>query len=395
MARPLFQRRILALVAILLAVTAVLGCKAAGRAVRVATGSNGQHRTTEPTPPRRDSEPTVTSSTSSPPESRSSKGDNSDLQDSSETKLWVFGVQASPELAAKIGAGGVRGMFDLRKFNPSDYRSVLRKYADLDLGLCMTLRWKVTMPKGRKARGSERIDTPPSLEESKRSMDQVIAFLNTPEAKSLSGKLWVQMYNEIAGGPGRFGEKEEDAMFDYATKLAERIRKEAPHIKICGPALAGIDVLDKDESSLAGISKLRYKRLLRMIQWSIKYGDAVDIHLHAESGAWADAALKTVRRAMDRQPGGKETAIVSFEWSPARFKNRTDEVAVKKTLNDIWKALNDNGVAIAAYGNYWPGAMQKEIYQWKSLADENGKPREPFYSFFTNIAAKQNNSSGK
>jgi len=313
-------------------------------------------------------------------------------------QLWVFGVQSSPSDAQKIGAAGVRGIIDLRKFKADKYIPMLRKYADLDLGFCMTLRWKPDAAhpsgniKGRRGRGSDREDVPPTPEESERSIEEVIKILKSPEAKRLSGKLWVQFYNEISGGPGRFGEAEEDPMFAYATKLAIKIREEAPFVKICGPALTGVDSLDKPESvrNQKRISKLRYQRLVRTIQWSVKYGDAVDVHLHAKSGEWVDQSLLTVKRVLAEQSGGSNTQIVSWEWSPARFKDHEDKQAIHQVLDDIWNAMSKNGVSIAAYASYWPGQKQKPIYQWKSIVTSDGQPHEPFYTFFVDTAAKVN-----
>ena len=313
-------------------------------------------------------------------------------------QLWIFGVQASPSDAKEIGAAGVRGIIDLRKFSANKYLPMLRKYADLDLGFCMTLRWKpdksnmTKNTKGKRGRSGDRDDVPPTQEESDQSIREVIKVLKSPEAKRLSGKLWVQFYNEISGGPGRFGEAEEDPMFAYATKLALKIREEAPFVKICGPALTGVESLDKAESvrNQKRISKLRYQRLVRTIQWSVKYGDAVDIHLHAESGEWVDQSLQTVRRVLGEQPGGSNFQIVSWEWSPARFKDRDNKEAVQQVLGDIWNAMSKNGVSIAAYASYWPGQKQKPIYQWKSIVTSDSQPHEPFYTFFVDTAAKVN-----
>lgn len=324
--------------------------------------------------------------------SESQDAEDGNIVKENTTAAWVFGIQSAPERAKKIGARGVRGIVDLRKFHPAALANVLQKYANLDLGFCLTLRWRAPTRTGKKAVGAARVDVPPTPEEAENSIEQVVALLNTPAALQLGEKLWVQLYNEISGGPGRFGEDDEDAMFEYATRLATRIRADAPLVKIVGPALTAVHVLDRaDNASLTRIQKLRYQRLLRTISWSARFADAVDLHLHAENGNWATEAIRTVREVLDQQPGGLETEIVSLEWSCARFKNRSDAKAVRSALDEIWKALNDNGVALAAYAGYWPGKNQKEIHQWKSLVDLEGNPKEPFYSFFIESAHQKTN----
>ncbi len=370
------SRPLAKVISILLLSVAVIGCAKVGRATRVITGEK-----------RAGGDNPQTTDTGTPPISASDLG-KQNSQDT--TSLWVFGVQSAPDKAAAIGAAGTRGIIDLRTFKPKQYTAVLNKYAQLDMGICLTFRWKAATKDGQKARGADRVDVPPTPDESASKINDLMGFFNTPTAKKLTGKFYVQIYNEISGGPGRFGEKEEDPMFEFAIKLAKRIRKDAPHIKIVSPALTAIEIVEKEDlSGMGRLAKLRKARLLRTIKFGAEYGDAVDIHLHEGSGADADKALKVVRRTLDKYPGGKDTEIVSLEWSCARFENRTDTKAVLQTLNDVWDALNENGVTVAAYGAYWPGKNQKEVYQWKSLVDVNGKPQEPFHSFFTGLSAQE------
>ncbi len=340
------------------------------------------------------------------PDKDSENGDQPEVREfrrgitfNDEPELWVFGIPTAPDLAKNINAAGIRAVVDMRRFNVNKTAAMLAKYNQVDMGFCLTIRWKPAGGKGKQGgkenRKSAKEDVPPTPEESQKSIDGLVKLFNMPAAKAMKGKLWLQLYNEISGGPGRFGEHEEDAMFDYATQLATRVRAEAPHILICGPSLTAVEVLEKEGEAKTRVSVLRKKRLQRSIEWSAKYADAVDLHLHAYSGAWADEVLGITRRALNSQPGGKDTAIVSWEWSCAKMTNRTDKEAVKTELQAIWNAMKKHEVAMAAYAAYWPGQNQKEIYQWKSLVDRNGQPQQPFHSFFTSISNRQQDIRSK
>ena len=323
------------------------------------------------------------------------------IVDTSKPEMWYLGPMFSPQTADKMGARGVRSVFDIRTFNPGSHVRLLTEYKKLDISICITFRWMNHGPrtskgrKGKKQSGKpERTrpmdDVPPTPEESRRSIEKIIAFLTTPEAKALSGKLWVQMYNEISGGPGRFPAKYEDAMFDYATELTKRIRKDAPYVKIAGPAVNGTDVLENENTdNLSDMATLRYNRLIRTINWSIDYADAIDVHLHAKDGPWVAHSLTLVQNVMKKHPKGMNTDIVAFEWSCARFENHTDPKAIRDVLAEIYNTMSKFDVKIAAYGPYKGHPGQADMFQWDNLVDKNGQPHEPFYSFFKELASKQ------
>lgn len=316
-----------------------------------------------------------------------------------EPEIWIHALIGSPNKGAEMGAKGIRGIVDMRKFNVNTCQKLVDTYASMNLGCCLTVRWMGSaedeedraVKSGRRGErkaaiegGRARVDTAPSASEGERARKQLMEVLTSPSAKKLGSKLWVQFYNEIAGGPGTIHPEDQEALFDWATETAKQIRREAPAVRICGPGLAGIDVLDKDDKSLDQTGKYRKDILLRAIRFSIQYGDAVDIHLHASGGDMANDELSHVRRIIDRE-GGAAKGIVVWEWSPARYPNRNDTEGVRKAIVDIWQAMAKYGVLHAAYGSYASTQQQSELYRWKALT-QNGRPSQPFYQTFVEIA---------
>lgn len=292
--------------------------------------------------------------------------------------VWIFGILGSPHLGKQINAGGVRAIIDLNLLTVDNSRRLMKSYASQDLGLCLTLRWKD--PANKRQEGL------PSPDVVNEKIDILLNLLKTDEAKQLGDRLWIQFFNEATGGPGTIQPHRVEGLFEFATRTAERIRAEAPHVRICGPALTGVDVMEKDVSGLARMGKQRREGLLRCIRWSIEHADAVDVHLHAESPEWARHHLRIVRKAIDREPGGQKLDLVVWEWSCARFPNREDKQAIKETLIGVWSAMCDYDVKVAAYGAYYPPTELGEQYQWKNLMDTRGQKNEPFYSFFVDLA---------
>jgi len=305
-------------------------------------------------------------------------------------ELWIHGMPGSPGIAKEMGAKGLRQIVDLRGgVNVKAIESLLRKYNELDMGVCMTVRWRDPWDKGVRRNGKEDADKAPTKEESDHSIEQIMYLVTRPDAKALEGRIWIQLFSEIIGGPGTYPPEDEDAMFEYATKLTKRIRKEAPHVKVSGPSLTAVDILTQNERSLSKQNRIRRARLLRTIQWSAEHADAIDLHLHAEDGEWTRKMLSITRRFLNEYEGGVDTDILTWEWSCARFKNRTDQDAVRNALQEIYDAMKEFDVPIAAYASYWPGEHQTERHQWKSLANDDGTPKEPFYSFFVEHAKEQ------
>lgn len=307
------------------------------------------------------------------------------VENDNPTELWIHGLARTPDKAAQMHAKGVRFIIDLSTSRTMDVRSTLSKFVESDMGICITLRWSA----GMEDDGRSRLDSPPSAQQANDAIDELMAALTSPEARQLEGRLWVQFYNEIAGGPGTFRPEDADALFNFATNAARRIRAEAPHVKISGPGITAPGVLDKSEDSLTGTSADRYRGLRRAIRWSIQYADAVDLHLHTTGGAEARRLLSIVRRAMDREPDGERCGIVVWEWSSAKARNRGDLQAAKQHMIDIWQAMNEHNVLAAAYSYYYVTPRLGDAYRWVTLTNESGQPREPFYSTFVDLAQSE------
>lgn len=306
----------------------------------------------------------------------------SNWRDDSVTQLWIHGAGRIPEQAAELGAQGLRFIHNLRAGPPQSAEAILARYADAGVGLCLTLRWADSAEQS----AISKTDTPPSAEESAAAIADLLVVLNSESARRMEGRLWVQFYNEYLGGPGTFDAQHDDQMFQFATDAARRIRSEAPYVRISGPALIATDILGVNERNLRPAQRDRQRRMLRGIRWSIQYADAVDVHLHTDSGASAARTLDSVREAIRREPGGEHCGLVVWEWSCAKFPRRDDAAGVRNAIVDIWNAIVDARVVAAAYGGMWPPKGQPEYFQWKNLLNEEGRPNEPVFSTFKELA---------
>lgn len=304
-----------------------------------------------------------------------------------EPELWLHAVMGSPAIVQQMHAKGARGIVDLRyQFNRRAAESLFAKYNRANLSLCVTLRWRQSA--GTKGKAGKDLDAAPTQQEADEMLDQLMRLINSPQGKAMGDRLWIQFYNEIAGGPGSIRSQEAaDGLFAFATRVAERIRAEAPRVRIVGPGITGTDVLRKTALERSTkVARDRHALLMRIIRWSAQHADAVDLHLHSRDGQTARTDLETIRQLLDQEPQGKSTGIVSMEWSCARFPDRDDPEAVRRTILDIWEAMAQYNVLVAAYSSYGPGLKQSEMHRWKNLTDVRRQPREPFYSTVRDIA---------
>ncbi len=299
-------------------------------------------------------------------------------------EVWIHGMGGAPDKAAEIHARGVRQIVNLRGADPKDLNKFFTRYVNYDMGLCLTLRWA----ESEGDEGKSRTDKPPSPSESREAMDGLIEALNSEPAKKLAGRLWIQFYNEYLGGPGTFAASDDDRLFQWATDASRRIRAEAPHVRLCGPAMIAVEVLDENPATLPANRAERRERLVRGLNWSIQNTDAVDVHLHTDSGASAEARLAAVRRIMDQQPGGDQCGIVVWEWSASKSKNH-EAAAARQTTIDIYNAMAKYNVIAAAYSQYHVPKRIADRFGWVTLTDEKGNPRQPFYSLFMELADGQ------
>lgn len=291
---------------------------------------------------------------------------------------WIFGILGSPHLGKEIGAEGVRAIVDMNDLTEENVNRLLTTYSRLDMGICLTLRWKNPT--------NLREELLPSSRVVNEKVDVLMSMLTSPDARRLDGKIWVQFFNEVTGGPGTIRPENGDSLYSWATETAQRIRREAPSVLIAGPALTGLDVLEARESTLSPLGRDRRDGLLRAIRWSIDYADAADVHLHAESGSWARRELHEVRESLDRE-GGEHLDICVFEWSCAKWEgNRNDHRALREVLVDIYHAMCEYNVRTSAYGAYYPPTELGPIFQWKNLRDSKGARNEPFWSTFIDIS---------
>jgi len=298
----------------------------------------------------------------------------------SRPELWMHGL-GNPARLSAVSAHGLRMILNVRKdLRVEGMRRYIAQYEARGLGLIITIRW--TDPNDNKR--PIRLDVAPTPAEERDAIDTLITVLNGPESRRMSGRLWVQFFNEVVGGPGTIMPEHADGLYGFATRASERIRAEAPHVKIIGPALTALDPLEAAPEP-GSTTELRREGLLRALRWTITHADAVDIHLHCAGGDDARQKLAQLKRALQSE-GKPDLPIVSLEWSPARFAaRRADLVGAQAALADIYRAMAEAGVRIAAYAAFADTPL-KDTYEWANLWDAQGRPHEPFYSLYKTLA---------
>ena len=295
-------------------------------------------------------------------------------------ELWLHGI-GDPQRLTSVSAHGVRLILNVRKeLSVTAMQQKIARLQSSGLGLVITIRWPDPTSRSKPVR----LDTAPTTAEAKEITDTLMEVLNLPESKEMAGHLWVQFYNEVAGGPGTIMPEQADGMYQFATKAAVRIRQQAPHIRIAGPALTSLDPLESNPRS-GSKAALRREGLRRAIDWSIKNADAVDLHLHSSGGDDARRQLGQLRNALEKA-GKPEMPIVSFEWSPARFEARTtDLTGAQEAMRGIYEAMAEQHLLIAAYAAFADTAL-KGTYEWAYLWDAQGHPHEPFFSLYKTLS---------
>lgn len=298
------------------------------------------------------------------------------------TELWVMGTARQPHLAKAIGSMGSRGFVNLRELGKRSEDlgpQLLKKYIELDQSLVITVRW--VDPKNTHK------DKPPTAKEGRQALDRLIKTLKSAPARQMDGRLWISFYSELASGGGSVPYEQSDGMFDWATMASERIRAEAPWVRMVGPGLTHVDILGKDEGRLQAGGREYYNYNDRIIRWSVEHADAVDIHLHVDSPEEAARRIKLLKDHLAGIPGGETIGLVSQEWSPAFYPDRNDAQGIRETIFGIYRVMNENNFLWAPYGAYYTFIGEPEHFHWKNLT-ENGKPHEPYHSIFTDLAAQ-------
>lgn len=290
-------------------------------------------------------------------------------------EAWIHGPMfAAP--VQRVFATGTRAIHNLRGFNADDAISRLETFGT-QMGACLTLRW-VSPVDGK-------FDTPPTQAEEDKAIADIIKVVTSAPAKAMGQRLWVQMYNELASGPGSVTGTDMDAMMAFATKLQAQIKQKAPDVRISGPAMTVVGLLVKNPAHFDETALMRVEILNKILDWSVQYADGVDVHLHASGKDDATSALKITRDQLNLRTGGADKQMVTWEWSPARYPDQSDSAGVVKAINEIWQVMGEYKLAVAAYSAYGVN-NQNDIFYWKSLVDESDNPRQPFFDAFTAIA---------
>lgn len=297
------------------------------------------------------------------------------------TEPWIFGL-GSPALAADIGARGLRVVVDLSQLSTENAIADLRRAIHFNQNICLTLRWR-----DPDEPDYDRLHVDDATADAR--LEDLMTILVSEEGQALGDRLWIQFYNEISGGPGTILPEHTDQLFDFATRAALRIRAEAPDVRIVSAALTGFHVLGSDPDTRDEMAWYRFDMLTRAMDWGLQHADAIDMHLHTDSSKTLRDNVRFVREAMAERPGDREFnksfPLVCFEWSPAKYPNRDDDDAVRTVMRNIWVALNECNIQVAAYGNYYVPVELSETFQWKNITELDGSFNEPIYETYMAI----------
>jgi len=321
-------------------------------------------------------------------------GETTGVPNAEAPELWLFGTVTNPRLAQAVSASGVRAIVNLRGLKMDFAKERLADFAKRDLGLAICLRWMKAVPGGGRPKGRDNHDTPPTPQERERAIAQLTQLLGSRSARSMKDRLYIQFYNEVGGGPGRFPPEHADELLDFATAAASEIRKVNPDVQICGPAVTG-GQLSKIDMRLTKPSMVEKADVVKKaLRWTAEHADASDIHVHGVDGSRFDASVANLRRYLD-QYGGEEVHLVSFEWSCARFPRRDDKQAVAGAIHGVWDMLARHNLQVATYGPYWPLEAKSEAasdrFGWASVVDSNGDPNPPVYETLREIGRTKAN----
>ncbi len=298
-------------------------------------------------------------------------------------EAWIHGPMFTAPVQ-RVSATGTRAIHNLRGFNADEAIGRLQSFGT-QMGACLSLRW-VSPVDGK-------FDTPPTQAEADKAIADIIKVVTSAPAKAMGQRLWIQMYNEMASGPGSVAGADMDAMMAFATKLQAQIRLKAPDVRISGPAMTVVGLLVKNPAHFDETALMRRDILNKILDWSVQYADGVDLHLHAAGKDDAASALKITRDQLNLRKGGADKQMVSWEWSPARFPNQSDSAGVVKAINEIWQVMGEYKLMVAAYSAYGVN-NQNDIFYWKSLVDESDNPRQPFFDAFSAIAKGKREAMG-
>jgi len=222
---------------------------------------------------------------------------------------WIAGSPDNAENIEQSGAGGVHETIDLRTASSRDMKQTLHAFAKRNLGVALTVRWSDPV-------NPDDLDSPPSSRDANRMMNRLRATLRSNDAKKIAEQgLWVQFYDEIAGKTGRMPLQDADALLQFATDAVAKIRSSSPYVKIAGPAVTNIELLSNANRSPD--EQNQYDLLTRAVDWSVKYADAVNIHIdNTLSYSQASALKQQLRSFIDSRQNGTNFPIVDWNNMP-------------------------------------------------------------------------------
>jgi len=299
------------------------------------------------------------------------------LSVSADTELWLFGVSEVKRMKP-FDARGMRTIIDLRTIDPKSAISFLDKMARSDMGVAICIRWKNPDHSGDQPRGKENFDVPPTPEESAAALSALTEVLTSAPARKIGKRLYIQIYNEIGGGPGTFGIDDVPGMFEFADAAVPVIRSASPEARICGPALSGGQLAFYGSEPKTEGKLLKSEQIERWMVWTAHNADVADVHLNGldVDAQWANTALGNMRQILDER-GGHNVGLVSFEWSCSGYPDRDDDPGVANYIHDLWAVLKGHNVQAAAY-TYWPLLDRPEEVRaktsWASVIGDNMKP---------------------
>ena len=298
------------------------------------------------------------------------------------TELGAHGVPNDPGLVIPLGGTWTRAIVKLPFVTADSVIESIEKHAKLRLSATITLRLPGT--------SDTKYDIPPTKGEAIMLLDKLNTILmsdavqNFPSDRTLA----FQWGNEIGGGPGAYRREHLDAMLKFATHTVRFIRKWAPHVTICGPAITMGQVKywmnrsDEEAHSQEFIDKAFV--IGAALRWTHENADLVDLHLLGRDGSEVAQAVGALRAYIALFKPTRKIPIVSNEVGiPHLPENQhSDRDAVIAAIRSHWAAIVEAGVVSAAWF-----AFAGKSDMWGSLFTKEGNGRDPFYDTLREIGA--------
>lgn len=243
---------------------------------------------------------------------------------------------------------------------------------------------------------STKQDDPPDILSSTYTTvrDKITTILNQTEAQVCiaAGRLTIQFFNEVAGGPGLFNSYERQARgLALATDLRAHLIANVTNgssIKFCGAALTGSSIIDPDATAEGDVQVFRQTIMREWVDWCAEYDAFVDIHLNCSGLETGEQPLRQQLDALVAYANeiGWTLKWVSNEFGPAHFRvggqipTTTEQLALAEAEErSMWLYAFSRGPAALMRAPFFEQEVNGPSFVWCSiLTDDFITEKEPF-----------------